>query len=169
MSRRQQSKQFKIIEPAIGLAALILFLYFFSPDFRAGIQILFAFIVVFFLIWLAYKIINPELTPTHFKMHTPDTSKEEASISLNQPTALVENIQPARLQPETGYFSEAKQLADKHDNQIITEPGLIEMLEESGQIHSKEISKLFSGEKKFCPKCENEMVVRTNRQKGDKF
>jgi restriction system protein len=68
-----------------------------------------------------------------------------------------------------GYSGDAKQLADKHGIQILNESDLIEMLKESGLIYSQEISKLFSDERKFCPKCEEEMVLRTARVKGNKF
>ena len=68
-----------------------------------------------------------------------------------------------------GYSSEAKQLAEKHEIQILNETDLIQMLEQSGFIHSGEISALFADERKFCPKCENEMVLRANRQTGEKF
>jgi restriction system protein len=68
-----------------------------------------------------------------------------------------------------GYSGDAKQLADKHGIQILNESDLIEMLEKSGLMYSKEISKLFSDERKFCPKCEDEMILRTSRVKGNKF
>lgn len=68
-----------------------------------------------------------------------------------------------------GYSGEAKQLADKHRIQILNETDIIKMLDESGLIYSKEISALFADERKFCPKCEAEMVVRTNRLNGNKF
>jgi restriction system protein len=68
-----------------------------------------------------------------------------------------------------GYSGEAKQLADKHAIQILNETDIIKMLDESGLMYSKEISALFADKRKFCPKCEAEMVVRTNRQNGNKF
>jgi HJR/Mrr/RecB family endonuclease len=69
----------------------------------------------------------------------------------------------------TGYSSDAKQLADKHGIKILNESDVIKMLEESGLMYSKEISKLFSDERKFCPKCEQEMVLRTARVSGNQF
>jgi len=68
-----------------------------------------------------------------------------------------------------GYSGEAKQLADKHGIQILNETDLIKMIEDAGLIYSKEISALFDDERKFCPKCEREMVLRTSRLKGNKF
>jgi restriction system protein len=68
-----------------------------------------------------------------------------------------------------GYSGDAKQLADKHGIQILNESDLIEMLKGLGLMYSKEISELFSDERKFCPKCEKEMVLRTARVKGNKF
>jgi HJR/Mrr/RecB family endonuclease len=69
----------------------------------------------------------------------------------------------------TGYSGDAKQLADKHGIQILNESDVIKMLEESGLIYSKEISALFSDTRKFCPKCESEMVLRTARKNGNQF
>jgi Restriction endonuclease/Topoisomerase DNA binding C4 zinc finger len=69
----------------------------------------------------------------------------------------------------SGYTREAKQLADKHGIQVLSESDLIKMLEESGLIHSKEISALFADERKLCPKCERGMVLRTARENGNKF
>lgn len=68
-----------------------------------------------------------------------------------------------------GYSGAAKQLADKHGIQILHEPDLIEMLEKSGLMYSPEVSGLFSDVRKFCPKCENEMVLRTARVKRNRF
>lgn len=68
-----------------------------------------------------------------------------------------------------GYSGDAKQLADRHGIQILNESDLIKMLEESGLKHSQEISRLFSDERKFCPRCEKEMVLRTARVKGNQF
>ena len=68
-----------------------------------------------------------------------------------------------------GYSNEAKQLADKHGIQILNESDLVKMLEQSAFTSSGEISKLFSEEKKFCPKCESELIVKTNRMNGTKF
>jgi hypothetical protein len=68
-----------------------------------------------------------------------------------------------------GYTADAKDLAEKHDIQILDEPDIIQMLEESELMYSPEISELFSDERKFCPKCEREMVVRTARASGNQF
>jgi hypothetical protein len=68
-----------------------------------------------------------------------------------------------------GYSGEAKQLANKHGIQILNESDVIKMLEESGLMYSREISELFSDERKFCPKCEKEMVLRTSRLRGNQF
>jgi HJR/Mrr/RecB family endonuclease len=69
----------------------------------------------------------------------------------------------------SGYTHEAKQLADKHGIQILNESDLVKMVEESGLKNSEEISKLFADDRKFCPRCESEMVIRTNRQTSIKF
>lgn len=69
----------------------------------------------------------------------------------------------------TGYSEDAKQLAEKHGIQMLNESDVIQMLEESGIMYSKEISSLFSDSRKFCPKCESEMVLRTARLRGNQF
>ena len=259
MSRRQQSKEFRIIEPATGLAVLALFLYFFSPDFRAGIQIVFAFVVIAFLVWLAFAFIKPEPPSPTFKTFTFDPGQKEISAREKRPNVSVEDLPPAQRASESniseslrridwyqfeklvgliyqhrgfqvkrlgganadggvdlivesptesfvvqckhwrswnvgvrhireflgtltdskvekgifitlaGYSNETRQLAEKHGIQILNESDIIKMLEDSGLIHSKEISKLFSDDRKICPKCENEMVLRTHRQTGENF
>lgn len=68
-----------------------------------------------------------------------------------------------------GYSADAKTLADKHGIQILDEPDIVVMLVESGLIDSKEISNLFSDDRKFCPKCEKEMELKTARVSGNQF
>ena len=68
-----------------------------------------------------------------------------------------------------GYSGEAKKLADKHGIRILGESDLIGMLEQSGLMYSQEVSGLFSDIRKFCPKCETEMVLRTARVRGNRF
>ena len=68
-----------------------------------------------------------------------------------------------------GYTGDAKQLADKHGIQILNESDIIQMLEESELTYSQEISELFSDERKICPKCEQEMVLRTAHKTGNQF
>jgi restriction system protein len=68
-----------------------------------------------------------------------------------------------------GYSIEAQQLADKHRIQLLNESDLVKMLEQSALTSSNEISKLLSDERKFCPKCENELLMKTNRMNGTKF
>jgi restriction system protein len=69
----------------------------------------------------------------------------------------------------TGYSGEARQLADKHGIQILSESDIIRLLEKSGLVYSQEVSGLFSDTRKYCPKCEKEMVLRTARVKGNQF
>ena len=69
----------------------------------------------------------------------------------------------------TGYSGDAKQLADKHGIQILNESDIIQMLEDSGLAESQEVIELFSDPRKFCPKCEREMVLRTARLTGNQF
>lgn len=66
----------------------------------------------------------------------------------------------------TGYSDEAKTLADKHGIKILNELDVVKMLEESGLQYSREISELLSDSRKFCPKCEKELVLRTAKTDG---
>jgi hypothetical protein len=59
--------------------------------------------------------------------------------------------------------------AIKHGIQILNESDVVRMLEESGLMSSKEDSALFSDSRKFCPKCEREMVLRRARLTGRQF
>ena|ERR1035437_3824673 len=69
----------------------------------------------------------------------------------------------------TGYSGEAKALADKHGIKILNESDVVKMLEESGLRYSQEVSELLSDSRKFCPKCENELVLRVARLTGNQF
>jgi hypothetical protein len=53
--------------------------------------------------------------------------------------------------------------------QILDESDVVVMLVESGLMYSREISSLFSDERKFCPKSESEMELKTNRVQGTQF
>ena len=69
----------------------------------------------------------------------------------------------------SGYSGEAKQLADKNGIKILNELDVVGMLEESGLINSQEVLSLLCDSRKFCPKCEKEMVLRTARMTGKQF
>ena len=71
-----------------------------------------------------------------------------------------------------GYTGEAKQLADKHGIEIVNEKGLAGMIESAGISSDPEALALLHDTKKFCPKCENEMILRTAKKgtgAGQKF
>ncbi|HCL91749.1 MAG TPA: restriction endonuclease [Verrucomicrobiota bacterium] len=60
-----------------------------------------------------------------------------------------------------GYTDEAKQLADKHGIEMVNETGLAHMLQSTAAASDPEVLALLRDTRKFCPKCENEMVLRT--------
>ena len=60
-----------------------------------------------------------------------------------------------------GYTSDAKQLAEKHGIELINETGFKEMLEKFDFSHDPRVAEILDDERKFCPKCEREMVLRT--------
>jgi len=60
-----------------------------------------------------------------------------------------------------GYTGDAKQLAEKHGIEIINETGLAAMLDESNLHEDSRVLEILKDTRKFCPKCEREMVLRT--------
>jgi Restriction endonuclease len=63
-----------------------------------------------------------------------------------------------------GYTGEAIQLAEKHEIEIVNEVGLAKMLEDAGARFDPDVLSLLTDTRKFCPKCESEMVLRTARK-----
>ena len=70
------------------------------------------------------------------------------------------SIQRGKLITLRGYTGEAKQLAEKHSIEIINETGLIQMIESTEAQFDPEVFELLHDTRKFCPKCECEMVIR---------
>jgi hypothetical protein len=68
-----------------------------------------------------------------------------------------------------GYSNDAKALAAKHGIKTLNEADVVKLLEESGLRYSPEISELLSDCRKFCPKCEKTLVLRTARLTGGQF
>lgn len=62
-----------------------------------------------------------------------------------------------------GYSEDAKRLAEKHGIEIINETGLSRMLGGPDERFDQEIVALLNDRRKFCPKCEREMVRRTTK------
>ncbi len=60
-----------------------------------------------------------------------------------------------------GYTGEAKQLADKHGIQILNETGLTHLLQSTDAASDPEVLALLRDTRKFCPKCESQMLLRT--------
>ncbi len=61
----------------------------------------------------------------------------------------------------SGYTGEAKQLAEKHGIEIVNENGLAKMIDGRGARPDPEVLAILKDTRKFCPRCENEMVLRT--------
>jgi len=71
-----------------------------------------------------------------------------------------------------GYTGEAKRLAEKHGIEIVNEIGLSRMIESTDAQFDPEVLKLLHDTRKFCPKCEREMVIRVAERgpnPGSKF
>jgi restriction system protein len=60
-----------------------------------------------------------------------------------------------------GSTGDANQLAEKHGIEIVNENGLAKMLEATGARFDAETLATLCDTRKFCPRCENEMVLRT--------
>jgi len=60
-----------------------------------------------------------------------------------------------------GYTGEANQLAEKHGIEIVNETGLAKLLEATGARFNAETLAILCDTRKFCPKCECEMLLRT--------
>jgi HJR/Mrr/RecB family endonuclease len=63
-----------------------------------------------------------------------------------------------------GYSGDAKQLAEKHGIEIVNEVGLAKMIESTGAQFHPEAQAILTDTRKFCPKCEAEMVLRTAKK-----
>jgi hypothetical protein len=60
-----------------------------------------------------------------------------------------------------GYTGEAKHLADKHGIKIVDETELAQMLGSVDLKSDPELLALLRDDRKFCPKCEQQMILRT--------
>ena len=60
-----------------------------------------------------------------------------------------------------GYTGDAKQLADKHGIEILNETGLTHLLQSTHAASDPEVLALLRDTRKFCPKCESQMLLRT--------
>jgi hypothetical protein len=60
-----------------------------------------------------------------------------------------------------GYTADAKQLADKHGIKILNDARLVELLEQTNARFDPDFIAALKDPRKFCPKCEKEMVLRT--------
>ena len=71
-----------------------------------------------------------------------------------------------------GYTGDAKQLAEKHGIEIVNETELAKMIEATDARLDPEALAILQDTRKFCPKCESEMILRTAKKGigvGSKF
>jgi hypothetical protein len=81
-------------------------------------------------------------------------------------------IQKGKLITLRGYSGEARQLAEKHGIEIVNETGLTRMIESTDAQFDPEVLELLRDTRKFCPKCEREMMIRVagkGPNRGGKF
>jgi hypothetical protein len=60
-----------------------------------------------------------------------------------------------------GYTEEAKQFAQTHNIELLTDTGLAQLMDRAGARFNPEIIAALNERRKFCPKCDVEMVLRT--------
>jgi len=72
-----------------------------------------------------------------------------------------QGISHGKLITSRGFTAEAKALADKHGIEIIDEAVLLRMLRAADAAYDPAFQVLLNDQRKFCPKCEREMVLRT--------
>jgi hypothetical protein len=68
--------------------------------------------------------------------------------------------------------AEAKEFADKHQIDIVDVTELMDLMQMTDGSVSKQINALLDDKRKFCPKCESQLVLRTverGRNRGAKF
>jgi hypothetical protein len=65
------------------------------------------------------------------------------------------------MQSHAPHHTTADQLAEKHGIEIVNEVGLAEMIERTDARFGPETLAILNDPRKHCPKCENEMVLRT--------
>jgi len=63
-----------------------------------------------------------------------------------------------------GYSDEARDLGVKHGLVLLDENQLAELIVGLGPAHEAEVLALLNDQRKFCPKCETEMVLRTAKR-----
>lgn len=60
-----------------------------------------------------------------------------------------------------GYTGEAEEFAGKHRIEILDRAELLGLVRSSGAAEDPQVMEILSDRRKFCPKCESEMVLRT--------
>lgn len=71
-----------------------------------------------------------------------------------------------------GHTSDAQRLAEAHGIEILTETGLANLLTATNAASDREILAVINDDRKVCPKCESEMLLRTAKkgsQSGSRF
>lgn len=71
-----------------------------------------------------------------------------------------------------GYTNDARELAQKHGIEMVTKDGLAALLESANAGSDPAVVDLLKDTRKYCPKCENAMVLRTatqGRNSGEPF
>ncbi|MGC8887012.1 MAG: restriction endonuclease [Verrucomicrobiia bacterium] len=71
-----------------------------------------------------------------------------------------------------GFTNEAKQFAERNGIEILNETGLLKLIEQTNTRFNPEVITFLNDERKFCPKCGNEMVLRVAKKgilSGKKF
>ena len=83
-----------------------------------------------------------------------------------------EGIENAILVTMRGYTHDARRFAAQHGIDLVDKTGLISLLASASILNDREFLHLLNNKRKFCPKCESQMILRTamkGRHKGSLF
>jgi restriction system protein len=75
-----------------------------------------------------------------------------------------ERIERGILVTLRGYTDAAAHFAKEHGVELLAEDGLISLLDSANLKTDQEFLRLINDRRKFCPKCESEMVLRTSKK-----
>jgi hypothetical protein len=104
MERKQQTKEAAMFEFLTVLAALVLFLWFFSSGFRAGIQVFLSGVLimalVIFTIWLLGRFMQRKQPSARFRTFIDNACQTGEPAHKQRPAAFVQRAKYVHSMPE---------------------------------------------------------------------
>lgn len=98
-----------------------------------------------------------------------------SEVGVRQVRELIGALQDARIPTGVivsikGFTDQAKELAARHNIQLIDKSALIQMLNEARfSPHVRELNAVLDSKDKYCPRCERAMTLRTSSKDCSKF